>query len=69
MVDIPSTDESVMATHVGFGVITVEILIEVTCFATILLSMSVSVMIPANGSDSSRSKDAAPRLLANIAPH
>ena len=68
MVDIPSIAESVMATHVGFGVITVEMLVEAasTCFATIRLLMSVSVMIPANAPDSLTIKAASPRLLANI---
>ena len=38
MVEIESIAKSVMATHAGFGVMTVEMLVEVasTCFATTL---------------------------------
>jgi len=68
MVVIASIAGSNKATQVGFGVITFEIHVEDASnrFATNLLVMSVSVMIPARPPSSSTISEAAPRLLASI---
>eukprot|EP00533_Pseudo-nitzschia_delicatissima_P006572 CAMPEP_0116096646 /NCGR_PEP_ID=MMETSP0327-20121206/10287_1 /TAXON_ID=44447 /ORGANISM="Pseudo-nitzschia delicatissima, Strain B596" /LENGTH=63 /DNA_ID=CAMNT_0003588353 /DNA_START=37 /DNA_END=225 /DNA_ORIENTATION=- len=63
MVVMASIAESVMETQVGFGVITLEILVVDAgrCLATSLLVMSVSVMIPARPPSLLTTREAAPR--------
>eukprot|EP00533_Pseudo-nitzschia_delicatissima_P006611 CAMPEP_0116094328 /NCGR_PEP_ID=MMETSP0327-20121206/9072_1 /TAXON_ID=44447 /ORGANISM="Pseudo-nitzschia delicatissima, Strain B596" /LENGTH=63 /DNA_ID=CAMNT_0003585923 /DNA_START=37 /DNA_END=225 /DNA_ORIENTATION=+ len=63
MVDMASIAESVKDTQVGFGVITLEILVveAASRFATSLLVMSVSVMIPARPPSLLTTREAAPR--------
>jgi len=68
MVVIASIAESDKETQVGFGVITLEMLVEeaLSCVATNLLVMSVSVIIPARPPSLFTTSEADPRLLASI---